>query len=49
MERQVELVINRRLKGRGMRWLRTNADAVLALRVEQLSQDWQDQTDVLAA
>ena len=28
VERQVELVINRRLKRRGMRWLRKNADVV---------------------
>lgn len=42
VERQVELVINRRLKRRGMRWLRTNAEAVLALRLHQLNADWHD-------
>ncbi len=40
VERQVELVINRRLKRRGMRWLRNNADSVLALRLRQLNADW---------
>lgn len=49
VERQVELVINRRLKRRGMRWLRANADAVVALRVEQLNCDWEEQTAKLAA
>jgi hypothetical protein len=48
VERQVELVINRRLKKRGMRWLRRNANAAVALRVEQLNQDWQDQPELTA-
>lgn len=34
--------ITRRLKRRGMRWLRQNADAALALRIHQLNDDWQD-------
>jgi hypothetical protein len=41
VERAVELVINRRLKRRGMRWRRPNADAVTALRVCRLNGDWQ--------
>lgn len=51
VERQVELVINRRLKRRGMRWLRVSADAVLALRLTQLNADWhyKPQADKLAA
>lgn len=40
VERGVEVVINRRLAGRGRRWCRANADAVLALRVEDLNSDW---------
>jgi hypothetical protein len=35
-----EVVINRRLAGRGRRWRRENADAILALRVEDLNSDW---------
>jgi hypothetical protein len=49
VERQVELAINRRLKRRGMRWLRANADALLALRVQQLNQDWDERTLIPAA
>ena len=49
VERQVELVINRRLNGCGMRWLRYNANALVALRVEQLNQDWDHYTNDLAA
>ncbi len=45
VERQVELVLNRRLKRRGMRWLRPNADAVLALRLRQLNADWHDEPE----
>jgi hypothetical protein len=40
VERGVEVVINRRLAGRGRRWCRDNADAVLALRVDDLNRDW---------
>jgi hypothetical protein len=40
VERAVELVINRRLKRRGMRWRRDNADAVVALRVLTLNAEW---------
>ncbi len=38
VEREVEVVINRRMKKQGMRWKRAPADAVVALRVEMLSQ-----------
>lgn len=41
VERAVSLVINRRMKRRGMRWLRKNATAVVALRVDLLNHDWQ--------
>jgi hypothetical protein len=41
VERAVALVINRRMKRRGMRWLRKNATAVVALRVDLLNHDWQ--------
>jgi hypothetical protein len=40
IERGVALVINRRMKRRGMRWLRKNATAVVALRVDLLNADW---------
>lgn len=42
VERAVELVINRRMKKRGMRWRRGNADAVVALRVCRLNNEWDD-------
>lgn len=41
VERAVERVINRRLKRRGMRWRRANADALAALRVRRLNSDWE--------
>jgi hypothetical protein len=41
VEREVALVINRRMKRQGMRWHRTNADAVVALRVRTLNETWQ--------
>jgi hypothetical protein len=37
----VSLVINRRIKRRGMRWLRENATAVIAPRVDLLNHHWQ--------
>lgn len=40
LERAVALVINRRMKKRGMRWLRPNATAVGALRTDVLNEDW---------
>lgn len=40
VERAVALVINKRMKRRGMRWLRKNATAVVALRVDLLNHDW---------
>jgi hypothetical protein len=46
VEREVDLVINRRMKRQGMRWRRANADAVVALRVRTLNDDWEvDTTD----
>jgi hypothetical protein len=47
VERAVELVLNRRLKRRGMRWRRTNADAVTALRVLRLNGDWERRAPLL--
>ena len=42
VEQAVDLVINRRLKGRrGMRWWRANAEAIVALRTRQLNQDYE--------
>ncbi len=40
VEREVALVINRRMKRQGMRWRRANADAVVALRVHTLNATW---------
>ncbi len=41
VEREVELVINRRMKKRGGRWCRGNADSVVALRVLVLNDEWE--------
>lgn len=41
VERAVALVINVRMKKRGMRWKRANATAVVALRVQQINADWE--------
>ncbi len=41
VEREVELVINRRMKRRGGRWCRGNADSVVALRVQVLNAEWE--------
>ncbi len=40
IERAVALVINRRMKKRGMRWRRANGTAVVALRTDLLNDDW---------
>jgi hypothetical protein len=40
VERAVALVINVRMKKRGMRWKRANATAVVALRVQQINAAW---------
>ena len=40
VEREVALVINRRMKRQGMRWRRANADAVVALRVQTINATW---------
>lgn len=40
IERAVSLVINRRMKKRGMRWKRANGTAVVALRTDLLNEDW---------
>jgi hypothetical protein len=41
IERAVALVINWRMKRRGMRWRRTTATAVVALRVRCINDTWQ--------
>ncbi len=41
VERAVALVINLRMKKRGMRWKRANASAVVALRVQRINADWE--------
>ena len=40
IERAVSIVINRRMKKRGMRWCRQNATAIVALRADVLNEDW---------
>jgi hypothetical protein len=40
IERAVALVINRRMKKRGMRWKRVNGTAIVALRTDLLNDDW---------
>jgi transposase len=40
VERAVAVVINTRMKKRGMRWKRINATAVVALRVQRINADW---------
>jgi hypothetical protein len=44
VERAVEVVINRRLKRRGGRWWRRNADGMVALRVRRLNAAWEAAT-----
>lgn len=44
IERAVAVVINWRMKGRGMRWRRANASAVVALRVRELNAGWEPGT-----
>lgn len=41
VERAVAVVINLRMKKRGMRWKRANATAVVALRVQRLNAQWE--------
>ncbi len=41
VERAVAVIINARMKKRGMRWKRTNATAVAALRVQRINADWE--------
>jgi hypothetical protein len=43
IERAVAIVINARMKRRGMRWRRRNAAAVLALRVHTFNTTWEQQ------
>jgi hypothetical protein len=40
VEREVALVINRRMKRQGMGWRRANADALVALRVRTINAAW---------
>ena len=41
VERAVAVVINTRMKKRGMRWKRANATAVVALRVQRINDEWE--------
>jgi hypothetical protein len=42
VEKGVDLVVNRRLKGkRGMRWWRDRIDGIIALRVAHLNGEWE--------
>ncbi|HEY1348035.1 MAG TPA: hypothetical protein VGF67_00245 [Ktedonobacteraceae bacterium] len=40
IECAVSIVINRRMKKRGLRWCRPNATAIVALRADWLNDDW---------
>lgn len=40
IERAVSIVINRRMKKRGMRWCRSNATTMVTLRADLLNADW---------
>lgn len=41
-EKEVAIVVNRRLKGRrGMRWWRVRAEGVVALRLATLNDEWE--------
>jgi hypothetical protein len=40
VEREVAILINGRMKGRGMRWTRAGADAVMAVRVDACNDAW---------
>jgi hypothetical protein len=41
-EKGVDIVVNRRLKGRrGMRWWRSRAEGVIALRLATLNDEWE--------
>ena len=42
VERAVAVVINARMKKRGMRWKRANATAVVALRFQCINAEWED-------
>ena len=49
-EKGVDLVVNRRLKGRrGMRWWRVRADGVVALRLAILNDEWEERLTACAA
>lgn len=48
IERAVAIVINWRMKGRGMRWRRANASAVVALRVRHLNAGWASDDEALS-
>jgi hypothetical protein len=41
VERAVAVVINARMKKRGMRWKRNNATSVVALRVQRINAEWE--------
>lgn len=41
VERAVAVVINWRMKDRGMRWTRAMADGLVALRVARINKDWE--------
>jgi hypothetical protein len=41
VERAVAVVINVRMKKRGMRRIRANATAVVALRVQRINAEWE--------
>lgn len=50
VEKGADVVVNRRLQGkRGMRWRRDRADAVVALRLARLNDEWETRLAACAA
>lgn len=49
-EKEVDVVVNRRLKGRrGMRWWRMRADGIVALRLATLNDEWESRLSAALA
>ena len=49
VEKHQDILVNRRMKHRGMRWSKKGADALLALRARRFSREWSQLWEVKAA
>jgi hypothetical protein len=49
IEKHQDILVNRRMKHRGMRWSRKGADALLALQARRFSNEWDQLWEVRAA